>query len=120
MLSRGYGFCRGVEDIFWLKRLRAPHTGQPLRLCYNPFEHVVPGHRSRRDLISHCELLHSPFAHVLAERDVVERALRLDFGLHAVRHALVEGACALEPALALLDLVELEPVAARVVAAAAK
>ena len=56
-------------------------------------------------------------AHILAERDVVERALRLDLGLHAVRHALVEGA--LEPALALLDLVELEPVAARVVAAAA-
>ena len=45
-------------------------------------------------------------AHILAERDVVERALRLDLGLHAVRHALVEGA--LEPALALLDLVELD------------
>ena len=28
-------------------------------------------------------------AHILAERDVVERALRLDLGLHAVRHALV-------------------------------
>ena len=29
-------------------------------------------------------------AYVLAERDVVERALRLDLGLHAVRHALVD------------------------------
>ena len=54
-------------------------------------------------------------ARVLAERDVVERAFLLGLGLHRVGHALVEGS--LEPASGHLDLVELRPLAAQVVAA---
>ena len=52
---------------------------------------------------------------VLAERDVVDRALLLGLGLHRVGHALVEAS--LEAASGHLDLVELRPLAARVVAA---
>ena len=51
----------------------------------------------------------------LVVRAVVERALALGLGLHRVGHALVEAA--LEAASGHLDLVELRPLAAQVVAA---